>query len=497
MLARRLSLTLPPRRELLLAAAAASVTALIVLVGTRKLGSAGLFVPLLVVLVAILAVRPITAVALVVVLTILCEGDFGLVEFPAKLYLLVYKDISAVDALVALAIAAVCADAIRHGRGLQVPRPLIVPCVTLALAMVVGVVVGHAAGTTLRFGISSEHVLFYLLLLPIAVANLNLDRRQVMFALGCLFAITIFKSFLGLVEVVGHYSSNVVEGGETISYYEATPLWLTMIGFLTVFAALLMRAKTPGWALWASPLLVACLVVSYRRSFWIGAVLGLLLVLVLGTSPIGRRLLVPGALGIVLAVWLLGSIHFQDSVPLVKRVASLNPAKIEASAVDRYRNDERANVLAEIKAHPITGLGVGIPWQATAQTLSVEYEAEGRQYVHFAVLWFWLKLGILGLFAYIGMLVGSMWIAFQAWRRSSEPLFRAFGLASLCGMAGLVAIDSTASFTGIDPRFTILFAAQVGLLAIIARTATPSPGELPQNGSRIGQGSAATGPAVG
>jgi O-antigen ligase len=495
MLARRLSLTLPSRRESLLATAAAGATVLIVLAATRKLGSAGLYAPLLLVLVAILALRPITAVALVVGLTVLCEANFGLVEFPAKLYALGYKDISAVDGLVALAVAAVCVDAIRHGRRLRVPRPLIVPCVILALAMVVGVVVGRNSGTSLRFAVSSEHVLFYLLLLPIAVASLQLDRRQVTLVLGCLFALAAFKSVLGLIEVAGHYGSNVVEAGtETLSYYEPTANWLTMIGSLTVFAALVARAKLPVWVLLGSPLLVACLILSYRRSFWIGAVLGLALVLLLGTSPVGRRLLVPGALGLAIAVWLLGSIHFQDQVPLVKRVASLNPSKLEASAEDRYRNNERANVIAEIKAHPITGLGVGVPWQATAQTLSVEYEAEGRQYVHFAVLWFWLKLGILGLLAYVGMMIGSMWIAFQAWRRSSEPLLRAFGLASLCGMVGLVAIDSTASFTGVEPRFTILFATQVGLLAIIARTAAPAP--APQAIGPAGPWPVATGPAA-
>ena len=60
-----------------------------------------------------------------------------------------------------------------------------------------------------------------------------------------------------------------------------------------------------------------------------------------------------------------------------------------------------------------------------------------------------------------------MW---QAWQVSREPLLRAFGLASLCGIAGLVAIDTTASFTGVDPRFTILFCVQIGLLAQLART---------------------------
>ena len=94
----------------------------------------------------------------------------------------------------------------------------------------------------------------------------------------------------------------------------------------------------------------------------------------------------------------------------------------------------------------------------------IRAKAKGAQYVHFAALWFWLKLGILGLFAYVGVLLGSVWLAWQAWRRSNEPLLRAFGLASLCGMAGLAVIDTTASFTGVEPRFTVLFAVQVGLL---------------------------------
>ena len=40
-------------------------------------------------------------------------------------------------------------------------------------------------------------------------------------------------------------------------------------------------------------------------------------------------------------------------------------------------------MFAEIHGHPISGLGVTIPWAATAQTLSVEH-GEARQYVHFA-----------------------------------------------------------------------------------------------------------------
>jgi O-antigen ligase len=219
-----------------------------------------------------------------------------------------------------------------------------------------------------------------------------------------------------------------------------------------------------------SPLLVACLLLSYRRSFWIAAVLAILLVVLLGLSPLGRRLLLPVALSIALAVWLVGSGHFQSQLPLVKRVVSLQPSSLEANVEDRYRLDERANVIGEIERHPIVGLGMTVPWTATVRPLPIEHE-NGRDYVHFAALWFWLKLGVLGLLAYAGMLLAGLVLAWRAWRRSHEPALRAFGLASLCGIVGLAVIETTATFTGVDTRFTILLGTQLGLLALIARTA--------------------------
>ncbi len=115
-----------------------------------------------------------------------------------------------------------------------------------------------------------------------------------------------------------------------------------------------------------------------------------------------------------------------------------------------------------------------VPWEATVQPLSVEHE-EGRQYVHFAALWFWLKLGILGLLAYLAFIVGAALLSWKVWRSSAEPLLSAFGLASLAALAGLVVLETTASFTGIDPRFTVLLAAQIGLLALLDRTAKRRP----------------------
>ena len=187
-----------------------------------------------------------------------------------------------------------------------------------------GAFVGHESGTSLRFSIFSEHVLFYLLLLPVAIANLELDERQIKRMLAGAMGLAIVKAILGLIEISDHLGKPI-EGSSTLTYYEPTANWVIMIALLAILAAHLVRkVKLPLWVLLGSPLLIACLLLSYRRSFWIATVLGVVLILLLGTSPTGRRLLVPAGLMVLAAIWLLGSLHFQSNLPLVKRVDSLS-----------------------------------------------------------------------------------------------------------------------------------------------------------------------------
>lgn len=459
------------RAELFAALCAAALTALLAGAGVAKLGSAGLLVPLALVAAAIMLSRPVLAMTLVVGLVIVCEGPtFGLFTFTANLYTNVYKYLSALDVLVALAVASVALDVVRHRRAVWLPGGLRLPLAILVLATLVGCLTTIDSGVSVRVAISSEHVLAYLFLLPLAFANLDLDRRQFERLLVGLFALAVVKSAVGLVEVAGHYGQSI-EGASTLTYYEPTANWLIMLALLGGLAlALLARAKPPLAVLLASPLLAACLLFSYRRSFWIAAALALVLVVLLGTSPARRRLLLPACIAAAAAIWLLGSVAFQAQLPIVKRAESLAPTKLETNVEDSYRLDERANVLAEIGRHPITGIGLSTPWAASARLLSVEHE-EGRLYVHFAALWYWLKLGFLGLCAYIGVLLGGAVLAWRVWRTGHSPLVRAFGLASLAGIAGLAVIETTATFTGVEARFTVLFAAQLGLLALASRLA--------------------------
>jgi O-antigen ligase len=456
------------RRDVLLATGIAAFLALTMAAGIRVLGSVGVVVPLALLLAAILLTRPVLTLVLIVGLALACEGEaFGLFSFTGELYIQIYKDISLLDLLVGLIVVSALFDVLRNDRPLLIPRPLVFGLTMLALAMACGAYIGHEAGVSVRYSIFSEHILFYLLLMPVAVANLDLDEGQIKRMLAPTVVLAAIKAVLGLVEISMHLGRQI-EGSSTLTYYEPTANWLMMIILLTILAAVLAKTRRPRWVLLCSPLLITCLLLSYRRSFWIASALGVLLILVLGTSPAGRRLLIPSSLAVAASIWLLGSINFQSNLPVVKRVNSLSTSTLETNSEDRYRIDERENVFAEIEAHPISGLGVGVPWQATAAPLSVEHEG-GREYVHFVALWFWLKLGVLGLCAYIGLVLGSIVLALQAWRRSVDPWLRAFALASACGIAGLIVMDTTASFTGVEPRFTLVLAAQIGLLGVLAR----------------------------
>jgi O-antigen ligase len=452
-------------RELLIAGVAAVLTGLIALAAANKLGSAGLVAPLALGLVVVLLSNSLAMTVLVVGLTVVCEGPaFGLFTFTASLY----THATVLNVMVALVVVSVGLDLLRRGQSVWLPAALAAPLLMLALAMATGIATGRGSGVGLAKTIHSENLLAYLLFLPIAVANLNIDRRQISLLLQGAYGLAVVKALLGLAEIASGHGGAVEHTG-ALTYYEPTSNWLVMIALLGIVAALVARMRPPLWMLLGSPLLFASLLLSYRRSFWIAAVLGLMLVVLLALSPTGRRLLVPAGLLIAAAVWLLGSVNFQAQSPLLRRAASLSPTSLTTNLEDRYRLDERANVLGEIREHPITGIGIGVPWDATVQGLSVEHE-NGRLYVHFAALWFWLKLGILGLIAYVTLLIGAAVLGWRVWSRSHEPALRAFGLASLCGIAGLAVVETTASFTGVDARFTVLFAAQVGLLALIART---------------------------
>jgi O-antigen ligase/polysaccharide polymerase Wzy-like membrane protein len=417
--------------------------------------------------------RPLLLLTLLAVFAVLIETPetAAFLSGAGRIYDPVISGLTPVELLWGLLLVATLVDVTRR-RELRLPAPLTVPLLLLVGAICVGVVTGHYGHSTPKSLFGSVRALSFLVLLPLVVVNLVRTREQLRSAAIVGAALVTVKSLAGLGAVAA--GSGFVVDGATITYYEPTANWITLIFLLVVLAALLARVRLPGWVLGTLPLALASLVLSFRRSFWIGAVVGLVLVVLLGLGQLGRRVVLPVAVVLVVGIYLaLGAnVVTEAQGPIAKRIQSLSPSLLSTNPEDRYRIDERKNVVDAIAAHPLEGLGLDVPWVAT-HPLSIEH-TNGRQYVHFAALWFWLRLGILGVIAYFWILGGAIFASMRLWRRDADPLVRAGGLGVAGAFVALIVAETTASFTGVDVRFTIVLGVVLGLVAAARATATPS-----------------------
>jgi hypothetical protein len=234
-----------------------------------------------------------------------------------------------------------------------------------------------------------------------------------------------------------------------------------------------MGMRLPWWVLPASLVTFAALVFSFRRSFWIAAALGVVVVVVVATGQHGWKRVLPAVTAFVVAI--VVALTFVGSgssaglpAPVLERARSFNPSSLQAVKSDRYRLTEQRNVVAEISHHPVTGVGLGVPWEAR-YPLSASFEGS-RGYTHVLLFNYWLKMGILGVIAYLWITLTVLWAAWRVWRSRAEALTRAAGLALFGGVLGLIVADTTGSHTGVNLRLTTVFAAALGWLAAVLAT---------------------------
>ena len=444
------------------------------LVGAAALryGPAALALPLAAAAAVALVQRPRLAVALTVGVMVVFEGrSDDLLGFAKGMYDPLPVGPTPAECLLGVATLAVVIYRLAAERPLRLAGPLTLPLLMVVLAVAAGAVTGHFAGIGTQELIFAARPLVWLVVVPLLIVNVVETERDVRGALALGAGLALLKAAIGVAGVVA--GVGVVVDGATITYYEPTANWLVLLGTLGALAALLLRARPPVWLLAGTPLMVLSLALSLRRSFWIGAALGILLVILLGSRPAGRRIVVIVALLLGLAGWALALQPLQSEDTLIKRAQSLEPTKVEQNAQDRYRIDELQNVTAELRQHPVTGLGLGGQWTAR-HPLGVEHE-NGRSYTHVVAFWWWLKLGILGLLAYLAVMAACLAMSWQVWRRSADPLLSAAGLALMCGLLALAVVETIGSFTGVDPRFTALVGAVGGLLAVMRRLALRAP----------------------
>jgi O-antigen ligase len=203
------------------------------------------------------------------------------------------------------------------------------------------------------------------------------------------------------------------------------------------------------WAGGSFAILFVGLLVSFNRNMLIGLVVGLTVAAAFSRkrSRFVAVALVATTLVFVAFLYFGGG---STSNPVINRFASLaDPSARSIALQDRVY--ENGLALVSIGKSPIVGIGWGTPYGASAvRNFEGIVAARSRDYVHNQYLASWMRMGILGLVAFVGLMVSTIWGAARAGRRAGSEETAWLGPATVAAMTAL-AVSSIVDLVILSP----------------------------------------------
>ena len=195
------------------------------------------------------------------------------------------------------------------------------------------------------------------------------------------------------------------------------------------------------------------IVVSFNRNMWIGIVLGLVLMTIVGGAVVRYRIAAAttALVGAVIVFVVFGSVATNSHVvePILKRGETIiNPTKTAGESSLQERADETEKAWATAKHHLLLGVGAGVPFgvisnqPVSAGDIIIGNHAEPQLFLHNQYLYLLLVCGIPGLIAFVLFLGTPVAIA---WRRlPRDPPIAACGVGiAMIMVSSIVAIYFT------------------------------------------------------
>jgi O-antigen ligase len=229
------------------------------------------------------------------------------------------------------------------------------------------------------------------------------------------------------------------------------------IGYALFWYSAVQVGGRRGWSrfFWLALLagILLDIVVSYNRNMWVGLILGLVLMGIVGGAVVRGRLI--GSIAAVVAALVIfvvfgaGAGSDQIVQPILTRGSTLlNPGKTskESSLEDRARETSIAWKTA--KEHPVLGVGAGADFGVVQQhpvvsgLYIVGIRTEPQLFLHNQYLYLILIAGVPGLIAFVLFLGSTIVLAWR--RRPHDPSIVALGVGLLLIMvSAIVAIYFT------------------------------------------------------
>lgn len=355
------------------------------------------------------------------------------------------------------------------------------------------------SSVTIRDALSGVRLVTYYLTFFI-VTNLVREERQLNLLLRGLFLLATIVAAAMIVQFLVGESLPLLPGrvenlstwGE--SYSDITRILppgqsLILVSFFAITCILVLDKFTPinmfRFLQWA--MLGLALVLTFVRAYWVGMILGLLLLAYLVKGQDRQRLVQWGLVVMFLVLVVLGPLVVDPE----SRAARLVSASIERlgtlvqrktlssqESTLRWRYSEYEYALAQITSHPFIGLGLGVryrPWDPSLDWKGPDDSGfDGRAYIHNGHLWILMKSGLLGYLCFVWLSLAFLFRGFRYWRRIPNSQMKGSVLGSTLAYLAVL-VGSVTSPLVMEWHWTPVIGLMMGLNEVRLGSAASSP----------------------
>jgi O-antigen ligase len=470
------------RRSLLL-----GLAALVVLLAAGISIGAGSFLPVA----AILAPLIIAALVFLPVarpLVVLVASSSFVFVWAAPHVALGSVDIYLGEALLLGAVAATLLQISRDEKGWSSFRDPVTVFVGLyAIASLVAVVVGLGRGTSVSNVASGlRPQVFAGVFLVCRYALDSADWRKRLIVLVSVLAVATAAAQAVQVVLGPHVTlfalgsyQDLIETDAATGFLRVRPpgLYLEYVVACMSAAYLIWGPRTYRvWAAVVGAASLAGVLLSFNRNMLVGFVVGLV---VAGAFSLRKRRFVTG-LVVLLALGLVGFLYlggWGSSNPIVERFASItDPAARSVALQDRQYENALAEVA--IAGSPVLGIGWGTEYGASAVRVLEGVVAErNRDWIHNQYLASWMRMGLLGMVSFVGIIVATIGAGVRAGRSGISSEFTWLGPATVAAMVAL-ATSATVDLVILNPSNVPVFMLVGALGSFLWTNGRPSRGEM-------------------
>ncbi len=212
--------------------------------------------------------------------------------------------------------------------------------------------------------------------------------------------------------------------------------WGDSLNFVTLLLLLatfvLDKAPLPAKRLWliATPVVLFSFLFSYKRAYYVAFVVGLFVLFLIQKGKARFRFLMTAFVGFLLFLVLITAAGQWRAIGM-RFESILNPTK-ESSA--NYRLVEWQNALISIRKNPVAGLGLG-----GVMPMEIYLSRTNLLGVHNTYLWVAVKMGAVGLFAYLFLQFAFVKRLLRQNQTLHDPFFRTLSRGLTCAFAAFCA----------------------------------------------------------